>query len=148
MVGDSNDGFMALKLAYRFPDLISDSVISAGASYFESLSDLESGVHILQIHVTDDTLILLEGGSIGGRSYPGAKAKARQWAIYNNCSLPGLATGPKDLYLTLFGQETEVIVYSSGCRSVGSVELWAIQKGGHGLGRQVPDASRLELLDW
>ena len=81
MVGDSNDGFMALKLAYRFPDLISDSVISADASYFESLSDLESGVHILQIHVTDDTLILLEGGSIGGRSYPGAKAKARQWAI-------------------------------------------------------------------
>ena len=148
VVGDSNGGFMALELAYRFPDLISASVSSAGASHFESRSDLLTGVHILQIQGTDDTSILFEGGFIGGRPYPGAEATARQWAIYNNCSLPGLATEPKDLDSNLLGQETEVIVYSSGCRSAGSVELWAIQKGGHGLGRPVPDASRLGLLDW
>ena len=148
VVGDSNGGFMALELAYRFPGLISASVSSAGASHFESRSDLDSGVHILQVQGTDDTSILFEGGSIGGRLYPGAEATARQWAIYNNCSLPGLASEPKDLDSTLLGQETNVIVYSSGCISGGSVELWAIQKGGHGLGRPVPDASRLELLDW
>ena len=148
VVGDSNGGFMALELAYRFPDLISASVSSAGASHFKSRGDLDSGVHILQIQGTDDTSILFEGGSIDDRPYPGSEATARQWATYNNCSLPGLASEPKDLDSSLLGKETEVIVYSRGCSSGGSVELWAIQKGGHGLGRPVPKASRLQLLEW
>ena len=138
---------MALELAYRFPGLISASVSSAGASHFESRSDLDSGVHILQVQGTDDTSILFEGGSIGGRLYPGAEATTPMGYL-QNCSLTGLASEPKDLESPLVGQETKVIVYSSGCISGGSVELWAIQKGGHGLGRPVPDASRLELLDW
>ena len=148
VVGDSNGGFMALELAYRFPDLIAAAVSSAGASHFISRNDPGSGVHILQIQGTEDTSILFSGGSIDGLPYPGAEATTRQWAEYNNCLLPGLIAEAKDLDTSLVGSETEVTVYSQGCRPAGSAELWAIQKGGHGLGRPVPESSRLQLLDW
>ena len=148
VVGDSNGGFMALELAYRFPRLVTAAVSSAGASHLNSRNGPASGVHILQIQGTEDTSILYEGGSIGGLSYPGAKATARQWAEYNTCLLPGLIAEAKDLDPSLVGFETEVTVYSQGCRAAGSVELWTLQKGGHGLGRPVPESSRLQLLDW
>ncbi len=148
VVGDSNGGFMALELAYRFPDLVAAAVSSAGASHFNSRNDPESGVHILQIQGTNDTSILYAGGSFQGSPYPGSEATVRQWAEYNDCLLPGLIAEGKDLDSSLVGSETEVTVYSKGCRAASSVELWAIQKGGHGLGRPVPESSRLQLIDW
>ena len=148
VVGDSNGGFMALELAYRFPELIAASVSSAGASHLDARNNPNSGVHILQIQGTDDTSILYDGGSIGGVPYPGAEATALQWAGYNKCFLSSSYEEPRDLDVAILGLETEVIVYNQGCRKEGSVELWTILKGGHGLGRPVPESSRLQLLEW
>jgi polyhydroxybutyrate depolymerase len=148
VVGDSNGGFMALELAYRFPDLVAASVSSAGGSHFYPRNHPRSGVHILQIQGTEDTSILYAGGSIEGLPYLGSEATALQWAEYNKCSSSNLVAGSRDLDPFLSGFETEVTIYSQGCRIGGSVELWAIQKGGHGLGRPVPRSSKLQLLDW
>ncbi len=148
VVGDSNGGFMALELAYRFPELIAASVSSAGASHLDARNNPNSGVHILQIQGTDDSSILYDGGSIAGVPYPGAEATALQWAGYNKCFLSSSYEEPRDLDVAILGLETEVIVYNQGCRKEGSVELWTILKGGHGLGRPVPESSRLQLLEW
>jgi len=74
LVGDSNGGFMALELAYRFPHLITAVVSSAGASDFKIRAPLKSGVHALQVQGTNDTSILYSGGMIGGVTYPGLEA--------------------------------------------------------------------------
>lgn len=148
VVGDSNGGFMALELAYRFPELLAAAVSSAGASHAEERSAPKAGVHVLQIQGTDDTSILYGGGFIQDKPYPGAEATALQWAAYNNCAIDGVFAENRDLDPEIPGAETEVTVFAQGCREDASVELWSIQAGGHGLGRPVPESSKLQLLDW
>ena len=148
IVGDSNGGFMALEFAYRFPSQIAAAVSSAGATHFYSRNDPDTGVHILQIQGTDDTSILYSGGSIQGMPYPGAVATALQWVEYNNCLISSSLEERRDLDPAIPGAETKVTLYSRGCKSGASVELWTVEKGGHGLGRPVSESSRLQLLDW
>ena len=148
LVGDSNGGFMALEFAYQFPEQIAAAVSSAGASHFIRRNRPNAGAHILQIQGTADTSILYTGGSIQGMPYPGAVATAIQWAEYNNCQLFSALEESRDLDPVIPGAETKVTVYSQGCKADASVELWSIEKGGHGLGRPVPESSRLQLLDW
>ena len=54
----------------------------------------------------------------------------------------------KDLFPTLPGSETEVLLYKNGCSKDGSAELWSILGGGHGLGRPVDTSNTVEVIDW
>ncbi|MBT5798060.1 MAG: hypothetical protein HOI09_11805 [Porticoccaceae bacterium] len=148
LVGDSNGGFMALELAYRFPHLITAVVSSAGASDFKVRMPLKSGVHALQVQGTNDTSILYSGGMIGGFTYPGLEASTRKWVKYNQCSEIAKETSYKDLFPTIAGLETEVVKYNTGCLQDGSSEIWSIMGGGHGLGRPVSSSNTLEIMDW
>ena len=148
LVGDSNGGFMALELAYRFPHLIAAVVSSAGASDFKDRMPLKSGVHALQVQGTNDTSILYSGGMIGGVTYPGLETSARKWVKYNQCSEIVKETSYKDLFPAIVGLETEVVIYNTGCLQDGSSEIWSIMGGGHGLGRPVSSSNTLEIMDW
>ena len=148
LVGDSNGGFMALELAYRFPHLITAVVSSAGASDFKVRMPLKSGVHALQVQGTNDTSILYSGGMIGGFTYPGLEASTRKWVKYNQCSEIAKETSYKDLFPTIAGLETEVVTYNIGCLQDGSSEIWSIIGGGHGLGRPVSYSNTLEIMNW
>lgn len=148
IVGDSNGGFMALELAYQFPELITAVVNSAGASHFYPRNPLNNGVHILHIHGTKDSSILYEGGTIQGKFYPGAETLIKQWAGYNGCSSVDMSTTYKDLFSALPGLETEVMKFKTGCLLEGSAELWKIVGGGHGLGRPVSASNRAEVINW
>jgi len=148
LVGDSNGGFMALELAYRFPHLITAVVSSAGASDFKIRAPLKSGVHALQVQGTNDTSILYSGGIIGGVTYPGLEASTRQWVKYNQCSEIAKEASYKDLFPTITGLETEVVTYNIDCLQDGSSEIWSIMGGGHGLGRPVSSSNTLEIMDW
>ncbi|MDG2140095.1 MAG: alpha/beta hydrolase-fold protein [Gammaproteobacteria bacterium] len=148
VVGDSNGGFMALELAYRFPQIFTAVASVAGASHLISRSTPKTGVHVLQIQGTEDTSILYNGGSIQNNTYPGVQASTTQWANYNKCSLVDASIGFKDLFPGLKGSETEVLSYKNGCSIDGSVELWSVLGGGHGLGRPVDVSNMLEVVDW
>ena len=148
VVGDSNGGFMALEFAYQFPELVAAVVSSAGASHFNSRNPLDKGVHILQIHGTEDISILYEGGTIQGEIYPGAIATATQWAKYNECSTTDIDISYQDFFPSLPDLETKVMLFNSGCLEEGSTELWTIVGGGHGFGRPVTTSNRVRIINW
>ena len=148
VVGDSNGGFMALELAYRFPEIITAAVSSAGASHFETRRPPKAGVHVLQVQGTNDTSILYGGGTIQGAIYPGLEASTNQWASYNKCSEIDAEIDYKDLMPKILGHETEVKVFNKGCLREGSAESWTIEGGGHGLGRPVLISNTEEVVDW
>lgn len=148
VVGDSNGGFMALEFAYRFAEIITAVVSSAGASHFETRMPPKAGVHVLQIQGTNDTSILYEGGTIQGAIYPGLQASTNQWASYNQCSEIDAEINYKDLMPNIPGPETEVRKYNKGCVQEGSSESWSIKEGGHGLGRPVLISNTEEVVDW
>jgi len=148
IVGDSNGGFMALELAYRFPQVFTAIASVAGASHLILRPTPKTGVHVLQIQGTEDTSILYNGGSIQNNTYPGVQASTTQWANYNKCSLDDVSIGFKDLFPSLPGSETEVLLFKNGCSKDGSAELWSVLGGGHGLGRPVDTSNRVEVVDW
>jgi polyhydroxybutyrate depolymerase len=139
VIGHSNGGFMAYRMACDHADLIAAIVSLAGATYATPGDCTPSEpVHTLQIHGTLDDTILYPGGSLSpGFPYPGAVASVETWASYDGCSLVGdTSPPPLDLDATLAGNETSVTRYATGCNAFGSSELWTIADGLH-----VPDLS-------
>lgn len=133
VIGHSNGGFMAYRMACDHADLIAGIVSLAGATYFTPGDCTPSEpVHILQIHGTLDDTSLYSGDSPNGVPYPGAVASVETWATYDGCSLVGdTSPPPLDLDAILAGDETTVTRYATGCSTSGSAELWTIVDGGH-----------------
>ena len=137
-MGHSNGGFMSYRMACDHADTIAAIVSLAGAAFFDRNDCTPSEpVHVLQIHGTEDTVILYGGGNIGGIPYPGAVGSVERWAEYDGCELIGDdAYPPLDLDAGISGDETTVTKYITDCRPGGSAELWTIVGGRH-----VPDLS-------
>ncbi|MFT5048970.1 MAG: polyhydroxybutyrate depolymerase [Chlamydiales bacterium] len=133
LIGHSNGGFMSHRLACDHPDLITAIASLAGATWNNAAAcGAASGVHVLQVHGTNDTTIFYNGGNLTGSVYPGAVATVEQWAGFAGCSLtPDNSAPPLDLDASLAGDETTVRSYPSGCSNDGSAELWTINGGGH-----------------
>jgi len=133
VIGHSNGGFMAYRMACDHADLIAASVSLAGAT-FDDAGDCSptEPVDVLQIHGTLDPTILYGGGAITGTPYPGAVASVETWATYNGCSGVGdTSPPPLDLDSSLAGDETSVTRYATDCDRGGSAELWTIAGGLH-----------------
>jgi len=147
VVGYSNGGFMAYRLACDHADRFAAVVSLAGATWNDaSLCNPSSPLHTLQIHGTADTTIEYAGGDIGGIPFPGAVDTVETWAVENGCVLtPDTSPPPLDLIATLPGSETTVARYASGCDDGGSSELWTMTGAVHfpslsaGFGQQVWD---------
>ena len=135
VTGHSNGGFMSYRLACDHADIISAVVSLAGAT-FNTLTDCAPSrpVHILQVHGTNDTAILFNGGSNGGGvSYPSAAQTINLWRHYNGCTLTqDLSRPPQDLDNAVPGAETTSIRFGDGCMEGGSSELWSVIGGSHG----------------
>ena len=132
VVGHSNGGFMAHRMACDHSGFLQAIVSVAGAVY-DDPADCEPSapMRVLQIHGTADETIAFEGGFAAG-TYPGAVETVETWATKNGCSLVPDESGPPiDLDGGLEGAETLVSKYENGCAEGGSSELWAIQEGGH-----------------
>jgi polyhydroxybutyrate depolymerase len=133
VLGYSNGGFMAYRMACDHADIIA-AVASLSGTTFADPADCEPSapVRALQIHGTDDPAIDYQGGATDMGAYPGAVETAEIWATYNNCStVPDLSQPPLDLDSLLPGNETEVAVYGDGCDEGGISELWTIVDGDH-----------------
>lgn len=131
LLGHSNGGFMAHRLACELSDRIAAIVSLAGAVWNDPAAcPATSGVAVAQVHGTLDTIVQY-GGGIGnsGGMYPSAPTTLATWQGKNGCTgdQPGAAL---DLVTNLAGAETSV-TRSIGCRPGGAAELWTITGGAH-----------------
>jgi polyhydroxybutyrate depolymerase len=140
VIGHSNGGFMAHRMACDHADLVAGIVSLAGAT-FEDTSKCRptTAVSVLQVHGTADNTIPYDGGSVGGAEFPAAPVTAKDWATLDHCT--ATPTPGRDLDIAgqpdtrtpggdLSGAETQVLEYG-GCENKASVELWSIKGGGH-----------------
>jgi polyhydroxybutyrate depolymerase len=133
--GHSNGGFMAHRMACDHADVIAGITSLAGAMHLTSEEcDPSEAVNILQVHGDLDATILYDGGSLctfPQCTYPSADTTLDHWAGLNGCSGSRTTTAERlDLDTLLVGDDTSV-ARQDGCPSGGTVELWAIEEGGH-----------------
>lgn len=129
-IGVSNGGFMGHRMACDHADLVAGIVSIAGATHLDpSLCRPSQGVHIVNIHGTEDTIIRFDGGSFTG-PHPGAVETVRRWVDLNRCGAPEMG-GRIDADALTPGAETRVTRYVEGCRPGGTVEFWEMLGAGH-----------------
>ncbi|GAA3199149.1 alpha/beta hydrolase family esterase [Dactylosporangium siamense] len=132
LIGHSNGGFMAYRMACEHADTVTAIVSLAGAVADDATGCAPSRpVGVLQIHGTADDTIRFDGGRNGGRPYPSAATGVERWRRLNGCSDQTTPVAKLDLEAVLPGAETTVTSYRSGCRDGGQVVLWTIKDGGH-----------------
>lgn len=137
VMGHSNGGFMAYRLACDHADRIAAIVSLAGAMWEDATKcQPQSPVAVLEIHGTSDSEVLFDGspgsGMPGDGAYPSAETSVKDWAMLDGCALtPDTSAPPLDLDDQLAGAETTVEKYAEGCKAGGGAELWSIQGGSH-----------------
>ncbi|GAC1352658.1 MAG: hypothetical protein NVS3B20_12750 [Polyangiales bacterium] len=133
IVGHSNGGFMAHRLACDLSNRVAAIVSLAGAVWKDTAKcNPKEPVAVLQVHGDKDAVVSYLGGpfTAGGPVYPGARETVADWATKDGCG-PTLNATTERLHLdsSQLGMETRVERYA-GCKG-GAVELWTIEGGGH-----------------
>ncbi|ACZ32107.1 putative lipoprotein [Xylanimonas cellulosilytica DSM 15894] len=147
VVGHSNGGFMALRMACEHADVVTAVASIAGAQVLDPADcDPARPVNVLQVHGSSDETIAYDGGSNGGgRQYPGAVGTVEAWRALDGCTAEPQDGEPLDLEAAREGAETSVRT-SPGCADGTEVALWTIDGGRH-----VPtwtDAGREAIVGW
>jgi polyhydroxybutyrate depolymerase len=143
VVGYSNGGFMAHRLACELSDRIAGIASVSGSTFLDEGScHPTEPVAVLQIHGDADPIVDYSGGHVLNKlevpPHPSAVETVARWAKLNGCG--GAATAdPIDLESDLPGPET-LVQRHAGCRS-GAAELWTVRGGDHFIA-QTPSASR------
>ncbi|WP_205743052.1 alpha/beta hydrolase family esterase [Halioglobus maricola] len=132
LVGYSNGGFLAHKLACDQADTFAAIVSIAGSmDSYNSPCMVNGRVSVLQVHGTLDLTILYSGGMLAGSQYKGAMDTAETWAARNGCQSPPEKAPNIDLEAGIAGRETGVYQWRKGCDSGAHVELWKINAASH-----------------
>ena len=132
IVGHSNGGFMAHRMACDLSSKIAAIVSLAGASWNDPARCAPTEpVSILQVHGDLDNTVFFEGGGNLSNLYPSARSTVISWANTNNCTGTLVDSGFNiDLDINISGSETRVERFTD-CPDNGGVELWTIQGGSH-----------------
>ncbi len=139
LIGHSNGGYMAYRMACQSADLIAGIAAVAGETFTDSSRCAPAGpVNILHIHGTADSSVLYGGGAgalpeshANMPPYPGAVQTVQTWAGYNGAHDPVTDPAPSmDLVRDVAGLDTVVTRYSSSPPG-GAVELWTINGAPH-----------------
>ncbi len=133
VVGYSNGGFMAYRLACDGLDGLVAIASLAGSSYGDpERCDDASPISLLQIHGTDDMQIPYAGTLEYAGGYPGAVELVDRWAGRAGCRDASAQALPNiDLERTVDGSETSVERRRAGCSDGITIELWMINSGNH-----------------
>ncbi|HXU62947.1 MAG TPA: PHB depolymerase family esterase [Polyangia bacterium] len=135
VVGFSNGGFMAHRLACGMADQLAAVVSIAGAGRSPEEACAPAGpIAVLDVHGDADPIVRYQGGRVFDdpslAPHPPAPVTFQAWARRLGCPL---AAGPKvttvDLDPRLPGAETRVESFS-GCPR-GAAELWTVHGGEH-----------------
>ncbi len=131
IVGHSNGGFMAHRMACTNSDRIAGIVSISGATFSDaSMCKPKSPVSVLQIWGTADETILYKGGTLIN-PYPSANKTVSGWAKLDGCKTGAVRlTKTLDIDSGIKGKET-VVSQFSGCPAKSTVTLWTINEGKH-----------------
>ena len=135
VLGISNGGFMAYRMACDHADEISAIVSIVGATFLDSnMCHPTQPVSVLEIHGTADDTVPYEGGQFApGSRFPGSERTVADWAALDGCAGERQLTGQRlDLESGLSGNETRVSRFD-GCPAGIGVELWVVEGGSHAL---------------
>jgi len=144
LIGHSAGGFMVYRMACQSADLIAGIASLAGATFLDPSRCIPSEpVNILEIHASADDVVPYSGGAFSttGQAYqapanmpafPGALQTVQYWAAYDGARDPVTDPAPSlDLDLDVAGLDTVITRYTNSPPG-GAVELWTINRGGHG----------------
>ncbi len=158
LIGHSNGGFLAYRMACQSADLIAGIASLAGMTFLNPSDCAPSEpVNILHIHGTADEIVPYAGGAFttvgqvishtaNMPAFPGVLQTLQLWAGYNTASNPTSDTGATlDLDSGVPGLDTVVTRYANA-PSGGNVELWTINGGVH-IPMLSPQFSSL-VVDW
>ena len=133
VMGFSNGGFFAHRLACLLADRLAGVVSVAGAGPDPALSCVvPKHLRVLEIHGDADKTVFYEGGTLferAGATYASANSTFEDWAARLGCTGPAADTGARDLEPKLPGRETDTLAYRDCAR--GSVALWTVRGGSH-----------------
>jgi polyhydroxybutyrate depolymerase len=120
LVGHSNGGFMAYRMACERADVVSNIAVLAGDAVTTPCTPTRS-VHVLHMHGTSDEVV----------PFSGAQPSIDEWADHNGCG-SGLATkgAAFDLDEAVVGPETSAAVIND-CPATAQVELWTMGSSTH-----------------
>ncbi|NCF99452.1 MAG: hypothetical protein GWP39_08085 [Planctomycetia bacterium] len=132
IVGHSNGGFMAHRMACERPDLLTSIVSVSGMTWSDPANCTPNeSVPVLQIHGTIDPVIFYGGGILGAGVYPSAQETCESWAAINGCNSSPQIMPSIDINASVSGAETDVLRWDSACTDDASVELWSVSLSGH-----------------
>ena len=125
LIGHSNGGFMAYRMACERADIIAAIAPLAGLASSQPATCTPSRpVNVLHMHGTADASIPFTSDGAG------AEQSTAQWAQKNGCGTTRTAGPDLDLEQNLAGAETHTATVD-GCPALGKVEQWTIEGGGH-----------------
>jgi polyhydroxybutyrate depolymerase len=135
VVGHSNGGFMAHRLACELAPRIAAIVSIAGAGWKDpSRCAPAAPVNVLEIHGDADKVIAFGGGRTfgkSGRDYPSAPDTTSAWAARLGCDATARPSGgPIHFDELVPGSETTEVDFTS-CRGGADVALWTVHGGDH-----------------
>ncbi|MGI9647508.1 MAG: alpha/beta hydrolase family esterase [Acidimicrobiia bacterium] len=129
VVGHSNGGYMAHKLACEIPHRITRVAAIAGG-IFGLGAGCEQPVPVIMVQGTDDATVPYEGGVFLGGRILGAEDTVARWRELGGCSEAVVAEGPYDFDLLVSGEETSIQAWRD-CTEPATVELWVMEGSGH-----------------
>jgi polyhydroxybutyrate depolymerase len=133
VLGHSNGGFMAYRLACDLAPRIAAIVSLSGAMWNDAAKCTPAApVSVLDIHGKLDPIVLYGGGRIilASAPYPPARTSVADWAGFDHCAAGPTDEGRINLDAVILGDETEVAGYSD-CDAGTEVREWSIDLGGH-----------------
>ncbi len=125
VLGHSNGGFMAYRLACERPDRFPAIASLAGSTGWDARDcAADRPIAVLQMHGDADTDVLYPGVS---GFYPSADETVARFADLAGCE-GTLEEGPADYDSAVEGDETTVVAHQD---CVGDVRLWRMEGSGH-----------------
>lgn len=130
VVGFSNGGFMAHRLACEVPDITAIASLAGAGPNAECTP--KAPVAILEVHGDADPSVRYAGGHVLDNTtleaHPSALDTVRGWAKQNGCQSEPKSPGTLDLSEKLTGPETIISAFVGCARPV---ELWTVRGGNH-----------------
>jgi polyhydroxybutyrate depolymerase len=136
VLGHSNGGFMAYRMACDHAALIAGVVSLEGAMYADdSKCDPSEPVSVVEVHGNADTVIRYEGGTNNAANpdappYPSAEQTVQSWAAFDHCDPTAVPASPATRQL-LVDKPPAMASAFDGCADGTAVELWTQPDGGH-----------------
>jgi polyhydroxybutyrate depolymerase len=129
LIGHSNGGFMAHKLACERPATVAGLASIAGGIIGPG-EDCVEPVPVIVIQGTADSTVPYEGGAFLGVRILGAEDTVDRWVDVNVCPPEPVSAGVFDFDFVAAGDETSVSRWED-CVSGAPVELWVMEGSGH-----------------